>query len=240
MPLPSTACCEAIAAMIETFGRVLVVAPHPDDEVLGCGGTIARMTAAGAEVHVLVATEGKPPRYSAESVSQVRAEMQRAHALLGVKETHLLDLPAAQLDTIAASDINAAVGEIVTGLQPDTLFLPFVGDIHSDHQAIFTAAMVAARPRSTKAPRRILCYETLSETNWYAPPLTPAFVPDVFIGIAGTIDRKIEAFRHFESQVRPFPDERSIEAIEALARLRGATVFLPAAEAFVNIRQICE
>lgn len=226
--------------MIETFGRVLVVAPHPDDEVLGCGGTIARLTATGTEVHVLVATVGKPPRYTADSVAQVQAEMRRAHAVLGVHETHLLDLPAAELDTVPASRINAAVGDVIAGVQPDTLFLPFFGDIHTDHQLIFTAAMVAARPRSTTAARRILCYETLSETNWYAPPVTPAFVPDIFIGISDTLERKIEAFRHFESQVRPFPDERSVEAIEALARLRGATAFLCAAEAFVNIRQIIQ
>lgn len=224
--------------MIEQFGRVLVIAPHPDDEVLGCGGTMARLAAMGAEVHVLVTTEGKPPQYSRESVEQVRSEMRDAHEVLGVAKTHLLDLPAAALDTVPASRINAAVGEIVDAVMPDTLLLPFFGDIHTDHQAIFTAAMVAARPRRAKVPRNILCYETLSETNWYAPPMTPAFMPNVFVGIGDTLSKKIEAFQKYQSQVKAFPDERSIEAIEALARVRGATVFLSAAEAFVNVRQI--
>ncbi len=222
----------------ESLGRVLVIAPHPDDEVLGCGGTMARLAAEGNEVHVLVVTEGKPPRFPLEGVEQVRAEMARAHELLGVAMTHQLDLPAAELDTVPASKINAAVGEIVEAIRPETLLLPFLGDIHGDHQSVFTAAMVAARRRHANAPRQIYCYETLSETNWYAPPTTPAFIPNTYVDIGATLSKKIQAFQAFESQVKPFPDERSVEAIEALARFRGATAYLRAAEAFVNIRQI--
>lgn len=184
------------------------------------------------------ATEGKPPRFPREGVEQVRAEMVRAHQMLGVTKTHQLDLPAAALDTVAASAINAAIGAIVDAIRPETLMLPFFGDIHTDHQRVFTAAMVAARPRHAHAPRQILCYETLSETNWYAPPITPAFNPNIYVDIDVTLSRKIEAFQAFQSQVKPFPDERSVEAIEALARLRGATAFLKAAEAFVIVRQV--
>lgn len=224
--------------LIDNFGRVLVVAPHPDDEVLGCGGTMARLTAIGNEVHVLVATTGKAPQFPAEGVEQVREEMRRAHKTLGITRTYQLDLPAAALDTVPASQVNRAIGEIIDSVRPDTLLLPFFGDIHTDHQIVFTAAMVAARPRHAHAPKQILCYETLSETNWYAPPMTPAFTPNVFVNITDSLATKIEAFRKFESQMRDFPEERSVEAIAALARMRGATVFLPAAEAFVNARQI--
>ncbi|MFL0357234.1 PIG-L deacetylase family protein [Erythrobacter sp. GH1-10] len=224
--------------LIENFGRTLVIAPHPDDEVLGCGGTIARLVAQGDEVQVLVATEGKPPQFPQDGVERVREEMRIAHATLGVTQTHQLDLPAAALDTVPASKVNAAIAERIDSIRPETLLLPFFGDIHSDHQIVFTAAMVAARPRSAQAPRQILCYETLSETNWYAPPMTPAFTPNVFVDISDTLSKKIEAFKKFESQVRPFPEERSVEAIEALARLRGSTVFLKAAEAFATVRQI--
>jgi len=220
------------------LGRVLVVAPHPDDEILGCGGTMARLADEGHEVHVAVATRGRPPAYSEEGVAAVRAEMQVAHAVVGVAQTHLLDFPAAGLDTVPAGELNAALGELVERIRPDTLFLPFVGDIHGDHQSVFLAAMVAARPRHDQAPAQVFCYETLSETNWYAAPITPAFLPDTYVGIGATLHRKLEAFRAFSSQVRPFPEERSIEAIEALARLRGATVHLSAAEAFINVRQI--
>lgn len=220
------------------YGKVLVIAPHPDDEVLGCGGTMARMADEGMDVQVAVVTSGRPPQFSEESVLQVQAEMRRAHAHLGVSQVHMLGLPAAALDTMAAADLNAAIGQVVREVRPDTLFLPFLGDIHADHQLAFLAAMVAARPRDRRVPSRILCYETLSETNWYAAPMTPAFVPNVHIDIAGTLARKLEAFGMFESQVKAFPDERSLMTIEALARLRGSCVFAEAAEAFMLVRAI--
>lgn len=223
---------------LASLGRVLVIAPHPDDEILGCGGTMARLADEGYSVHVLIATRGMPPAFHEEGVVQVRSEMRKAHELLDVVETHETDLPAAALDTVPAAQVNAEIGRIIDDVSPDTLFLPHIGDIHGDHAIIFQAAMVAARPRHDRAPSRILCYETLSETNWYAPPMTPAFMPNVFIDISSTLERKLDAFRCFESQVRPFPEERSIEALEALARSRGATVHLKAAESFMNIRQI--
>ncbi len=220
------------------LGKVLVVAPHPDDEILGCGGTMARLVAEGGDVTVAVVTTGQAPAFPPEMVAQVRAELAEAHALLGLKGTRFLDLPAAALDKVPAAQLNAALGALVQDIQPDTLFLPFVGDIHGDHQLVFLGAMVAARPRHARAPRRIYAYETLSETNWYAPGTTPAFIPNVYIDISETLEKKLAAFRCFESQVKAFPDERSPEAIRALALMRGATVFRPAAEAFMLVRQI--
>lgn len=220
------------------LGRVLVIAPHPDDEILGCGGTMARLASEGHEVHVAVATQGHPPAFSEESVEQVRREMKAAHEIVGVTKAHLLDLPAAALDRVPAMELNARLGQLIGAIEPDTIFLPFVGDIHTDHQLIFLASMVAARPRHDQAPSRIYCYETLSETNWYAPPITPAFVPNLFVDISDTLEAKLDAFAAFASQVRAFPEERSIEAIEALARVRGATVHLRAAEGFVLVREI--
>ncbi|WP_432280304.1 PIG-L deacetylase family protein [Stakelama saccharophila] len=218
--------------------RVAVVAPHPDDEVLGCGGTMARLASAGSEVHVVIATRGRPPRFSDGYMDRVMAEADAAHAMLGATRTHRLDLPAAELDGVPAAEVNAAVGACLDAIAPDTLFLPFVGDIHLDHQICFTAAMVWARPRSAGAPERIFAYETLSETNWAAPGTTPAFLPDSFIDISAQIERKVEAFAAFRSQAKAFPDERSPQAIRALATMRGTTVFCEAAEAFMAVRQI--
>lgn len=220
------------------YGRVLVIAPHPDDEILGCGGTMARMIDEGLDVHVGIVTSGRPPAYSLESVAQVRDEATRSHAFLGVSETHWLDFPAAALGSVPAGELNAGIGGLIRKVKPDTLFVPFLGDVHQDHQLAFLASMVGARPRDGDAPSRILAYETLSETNWYAAPITPAFVPNVFIDIAATLDKKLAAFGMFESQVKAFPDERSLTTIEALARLRGSTVFLHAAEAFMTVRTI--
>lgn len=223
---------------LDLITRALVIAPHPDDEVLGCGGTIARLADLGAEVHVATVTRGMPPRFAAEQVAAVRAEADRAHALLGVAESHNLDFPAAELDRIAHGSLNDAVAQLVQKVAPDTLFLPFFGDLHVDHQLVFTAGMVAARPRSPRYPARVYAYETLSETNWYAPGVTPGFAPNMFVDIETSLQRKLDAFALFASQAQPFPSERSIDALRALAMMRGATVYRRAAEAFVLLREV--
>jgi LmbE family N-acetylglucosaminyl deacetylase len=222
----------------ETCGRTLVIAPHPDDEVLGAGGTIARLAAAGNEVYVAVVTEGKPPAYPAEGVARVKDEARQAHALLGVKDTFWLGLPAAGLSETAHSELNAALFSLVTKLRPKTLIVPFVGDMHIDHQLIFASAMVAARPHFENYPQLILAYETLSETNWNAPYLTPHFTPNVFIDISDWLEAKLEAMQCFGSQVRKPPHERSLDTLRALATLRGATVLKNAAEGFVLVRHV--
>nr|WP_205480211.1 PIG-L deacetylase family protein [Sphingomonas arenae] len=218
--------------------RVVVVAPHPDDEVLGCGGTIARLADEGVDVHVVIVTRGEPPAFDAAFVVQVRREAAEAHRRLGVGQSHFVDLPAARLDTVGQAEVNARLAAVLDKIGPDTLFLPFFGDIHRDHQVAFTAAMVWARPRNAQAPSTVLAYETLSETNWYAPPATPAFIPTFYVDISPYLDAKLEAFGCYESQVKRFPDERSPEAIRALAQSRGATVYRAAAEAFVHVRGV--
>jgi len=134
--------------------------------------------------------------------------------------------------------LNAMLLDAVRTLAPDELYLPFLGDVHRDHQLVFQSALVAARPCRPGFPRRLYAYETLSETNWNAPYLTPAFTPNHFVDITATLEDKLEAFALFRSQVRPRPHERSLEALRALATLRGATVGLGAAEAFVTIRTV--
>ncbi|MDB5713876.1 MAG: hypothetical protein JWO15_1273 [Sphingomonadales bacterium] len=225
-------------SMIETAKVAVVIAPHPDDEVLGCGGTMARLADAGVEVHVIIMTRGRAPDFSPAQMDHLVTEARAAHRMLGVFQTHFLDLPAARLDTLPIADVNGQLGRILWPIQPDTMFVPFIGDIHFDHQIAFTAAMVCARPRAIGSPMRIYAYETLSETNWYAPGITPPFVPNMYVDIGAYLGRKLGAFQCFASQVKSFPDERSVEALRALATLRGATVFKEAAEAFMVVRQI--
>lgn len=219
--------------------RIAIVAPHPDDEILGCGGTMARASGAGAAVDVVVVTRGQPPQFDERHVAQIRAETLESHRRIGVRQTHFLDFPAAALDQVPRAALNLALSDVLAGIAPDILFVPFIGDIHLDHQIVFNAAMVFARPRSIACPRHVLAYETLSETNWLAPGTTPGFLPTCYVDITDTLDVKIDAFQCFASQVKAMPDERSIEAIRALAVLRGATVFRRAAEAFVSVREIC-
>lgn len=220
------------------LGRWLVIAPHPDDEVLGCGGTIARVADDGGEVHVAVVTRGQAPAFDEEFTARVRAEAYAAHRHLAVRKSHWLDLPAAQLFEIPHATLNQALSNVVHEFCPDTLLIPFLGDVHMDHQLIFMSALVAARPHQGKYPPRILAYETVSETNWNAPHVTASFVPNVFIDIEKTLQRKLEAAAMFGSQMRSFPHERSQETLRALAIVRGTAMHREAAEAFVLIRDV--
>ena len=217
-------------------GPALVIAPHPDDEVLGAGGTIARLADQGRAVHVAIVTRGRPPRFSAEQIHTVREEAAAAHAHLGIAQTHWLDFPAAELAEHPHAELNGGLGTLVRDLDPTLVLAPHPGDIHLDHQLCFLSTLVASRPHQARHPSVIAAYETLSETNWNAPYLTPAFVPNVFVDISSTLERKLEAFQLFASQVREAPHERSVEALRALATLRGATVHRSAAEGFVLVR----
>jgi LmbE family N-acetylglucosaminyl deacetylase len=218
---------------------VLVIATHPDDEVLGVGGTIARLVDEGKQVTVTIVTRGDSLMFDEKLVEQGREEAREAHRLLGVKETLFLDkFPAAKLDQVPHHELNRALQELIQTMQPSVLFIPFVGDIHLDHQLVFKSALVAVRPQGQFAPHTVLAYETLSETNWNAPYLSPGFCPDLYVDISEYIEQKLKAIKMFRSQLHPFPNERSVEAIQALATHRGATVGCHAAEAFVLIRKI--
>jgi LmbE family N-acetylglucosaminyl deacetylase len=223
---------------VDWLGRTLVIAPHPDDEILGAGGTISRLAARGNEVYVAVVTSGKLPLFSVEANRRVQAEAAKAHALLGVKQTFWLDQPAAELTEVRNADLNGAIDRIVKKLDPQSVLAPFIGDMHVDHQLVFRSIMVAARPHQEHYVRTVLAYETLSETNWNAPYVTAPFVPNVFIDIGEHLERKISAMQEFTSQLRAEPHERSVESLRALAKLRGATIHRKAAEAFVLVRHV--
>jgi LmbE family N-acetylglucosaminyl deacetylase len=218
--------------------QVLVIAPHPDDEVLGVGGTILKLRASGNEVCVLIATTAGPPLFGPEVLTTGRREAAVAHQILGVEDTRFLPLPAAGLSEVPHGDVNAALVEVFADLRPDVVFIPFNGDLHLDHQRVFLSALVAGRPSTGFTPRSIYAYETLSETNWNAPYLSPAFVPNVYVDIADHLETKLAAMEAYASQLKAPPHERSVEALRALATLRGATVGCAAAEAFVLVREI--
>jgi LmbE family N-acetylglucosaminyl deacetylase len=218
-------------------GPVLVVAPHPDDEVLGAGGTIARLAAMDADVFVAIVTRGDPSIFSEESIETTRREAVEAQRLLGVRKTIFLEgFPAALVDTVPQAHLNAVLSELLDQVDPELILAPFPGDLHLDHRRIFDSILVAARPDASRRLRALYTYETLSETNWNAPSIAPSFAPTTFVDIGDHLDLKLEAMGVYASQLKPFPNERSLEAIEALARLRGATVGFRAAEAFMLIR----
>lgn len=218
--------------------KVLVIAPHPDDEIIGVGGTIAKRAKAGDEVYVCVVTKGQEPMFKKDFIEQGRRECRVADAKLGVKETIFLDFPAVMLETVTRYEFNGKIAEVVQKIKPDEVYIPHRGDMQIDHQMVVDAAMVAVRPRGKEYPKRVYAYETLSETGWNIPNTVNEFIPTVYEDISDYFDTKLEAMTVFESQLAPFPAARSIGAIEALARFRGATVSVEAAEAFSLIREV--
>nr|WP_256734991.1 PIG-L deacetylase family protein [Variovorax sp. dw_954] len=216
----------------------MVLAPHADDEVLGMGGTIARLVAENRRVVVAVVTghgEDPHPLWPAERWELVRAECKAACAILGVDELIFRELPAACLDSLPAWKINSVIQEIVAQVRPSELYVPFGFDLHKDHGAISYAASVVARPYTVtgQSIARVLAYETLSETNLAPPYMAPAFQPNVFVNISETIDKKIEAMQAYQSQLQPENMPRSTAAIRSLAHLRGTHIGCMAAEGFV-------
>ena len=220
------------------MSTVLVVAPHPDDEVLGVGGTMLRHLAAGDAVHAVICTRGEVAHFGQEQIERVQTEARAVHAFLGLTRSHFLDLPAARLDTVASAEVNAALQTVFDDVQPDTVYAPHVGDVHRDHQLVFQATMVCSRPAGPDHPTRVLAYETVSETDWYAAPMTAAFVPNVYVDISPYLERKLEAFSLYASQVRPTPDQRSVEGLRALSITRGHAMGFQHAEAFMLVREL--
>lgn len=212
--------------------RILIFAPHNDDEVLGVGGTIAKHVEQGHEVFVCEVTSGKDKK----RLDNIQNEALLAHDILGVKNTHFLDLPVVGLADIPTKKLNKAMSGIVDKIEPHIAYIPHKGDMHIDHKLVAESAMVALRPVNNPNLEKILSYETLSETEWNIPSADNIFVPNVWSDITNTIGKKIEAMKCYKSQLYDFPHPRSLKAIEALSNYRGSTVNVQNAESFMLIR----
>lgn len=221
--------------------KVLVLAPHCDDEILGCGGVMARYVDEGVTVYVAVITNGHlgaPELFSEEGTKKVRREAVEAHQYIGVNETYFLDFPAPKLDSVPSYKLSIELNKLINKLEISTLYIPHRGDIHKDHRQTYEAALVAARPINGCTVRKIYAYETLSETEWAAPFGDDMFIPTVFVDISEHIEKKKKAFQFFETQIKEFPHSRSLKSIEVLSNYRGATIGTKNAEAFMLIREI--
>lgn len=224
--------------------KVLVIAPHADDEALGVGGTIARYAQEGHDVIVAVLTghgdEQAHPIWPEHSWDRVRQEAKEAHAVLGVNRTVFKNVPAAMVADQATWKLNQITQAVIEDIQPDILYVPFLYDLHKDHREITRSFSVAWRPHrdSGRAIKEIYMYETQSETHWHIPYVEQGFQPNCFVDISAQLETKLAALRCYQSQLRPFPDARSIDAIDALAKWRGSLVSVAAAEAFVLIRHM--
>lgn len=223
---------------------VLVIAAHPDDEVLGCGGTIARLAAQGHEVHIGILGEGLTSR-SPERATADREQLQRLHAraedvgrLLGARGVTLAGLPDNQFDTVPLLQVTKIIEGWVQALRPSRVYTQHGGDLNIDHVVTYRATMTATRPVAGGVVKALYAYEVASSTEWAFARFEPMFRPNVFVDISSTLDRKIEAMSLYDTELRRFPHPRSLENLRAAAARWGATAGLTAAEPFELIRLI--
>ena len=224
---------------------ILIVAAHPDDEVLGCGGTIARHADAGDQVQVLIVAEGATSRQlqrdrlqAGDELSTLSQAAQTAGSILGAAGVELLDLPDNRLDSLDRLDLIKRIEQQIDQHQPQVFYVHHAGDVNVDHRRLHEAVVTACRPTPGHPVKRLLSFEVASSSEWQPPGSGPAFQPNWFVDISAQWQRKREALVAYASEMRPWPHARSLEALEYLARWRGAQVSVEAAEAFCLLRQL--
>ena len=218
--------------------RILVVAAHPDDEVLGMGGTIAVHTSAGDDVRVLVVTDGSSTQYPGDTDIRARKEQEALSAAkeLGVDDYVHLDLPDMRLDTLEHIEVNRIVEEHVRDFAPQVVYTVHP-DVNRDHQVLFDSVAVATRPTPGHPVRRLLTYAPTSSTEW-TPAAVNWFQPNWYVDVSGTLERKLSAFARYETERREYPHPRSERAIRAAAEFHGTTCGFELAEPFVLVRSL--
>jgi len=231
--------------MLNKKNIVLVVAAHPDDEVLGCGGSMAKWTQSGDDVHILILAEGATARDKIRDtgarkseLSQLAKSAHEASDILGVKSVNLLNLPDNRMDSLDLLDVVKEVENYIDKMQPNIVVTHHIGDLNIDHHITHKAVITACRPQPGHPVKRILSFEVPSATEWQSPTLGNSFAPNWYEDISDKLELKRNALIAYSSEMREWPHARSIKAVEHLAQWRGATVGCEAAEAFILVREI--
>ena len=218
---------------------VLVAVAHPDDEVLGAGGTIARLCQSGRRVYLLYLTDGTGARGGDRAAALRRATAaRRAAEILGAESPRFLCFPDNRLDSVPLLEVIHAVESVVREVGPSTIYTHHAGDLNVDHSICLRAVLTACRPLPGSLVRQVYAIEIPSSTEWAPPGANSAFVPSRFVDVTASLPTKLAALEAYAEEMRPFPHPRSAAAVEALARFRGASAGLEAAEAFVVLREI--
>jgi N-acetylglucosamine malate deacetylase 1 len=222
---------------------ILIVAAHPDDEVLGCGGTIAKLSDEGAEVHVAFLADGIYSRAGEQKTQAQELKLRRRAAhrsceILGVKSIFFGDFPDNRMDTIPQLEITQVVEKLIAKHQSEMVFTHHVGDVNIDHSRLHQSVVTACRPQRGHPVKTLLCFEVPSSTEWQLPGSTSAFTPNWFVDISATLIRKLTALEAYAEELRDWPHPRSRQGVEHLAHWRGSTVGVNAAEAFILGRKI--
>ncbi|WP_028862340.1 PIG-L deacetylase family protein [Psychromonas aquimarina] len=219
--------------------KVLIVAPHADDETLGCGGTILRYIESGYDVHWLLVTGmSVEAGFTNEQVKERIKEIVKVKSLYGFSSVHELYFPPAALETLTKGRLIAAVSKVIQTIQPNEVFTVYRNDAHSDHEIVYDAVMSATKSFRYPFIKRVLAYETISETDFGLKPEDGGFKPNVFIDITSHLEKKLEILEVFKSEIGEFPFPRSRKALESLACIRGVQSNCHAAEAFMLIKEI--
>lgn len=225
--------------------RVLVVAAHPDDEVLGCGATIAKYVQQGSDIHVMILAEGITSREitrdrekHTDELGRLQCAAKTANDILGVTSLMIHDYPDNRMDSINLLDIIKVIENHIEQIKPSAILTHGASDVNIDHRRIHEAVVTACRPTPQNRVDTLLFFEIPSSTEWQVPTLTSYFMPNWFEDVSSTLNVKLEALNAYESELRPWPHPRSLKAAECLARWRGATIGVDAAEAFMLGRKI--
>lgn len=227
------------------MSKILVVAAHPDDEVLGLGATIKKLSVDN-EIFILIVTEGCSAQYSSCSLEEIKKLInekkvmaKKAADILGAKDVLFGDLPDMKLDTIPHIEVNRVIEEAVQNIKPEIVFTHHYGDVNLDHQMVYRSTLVATRPSVGSTVKKLYTYEVLSATEWQSGSATYAFIPNTYVEInKEMLNAKKNALLMYSMELREFPHTRSEEAINYLAHYRGQSVGVNAAEAFTLVREV--
>ena len=236
-----------MAATMRSTGRekVLIVAAHPDDEVLGCGGTIAKHSKSGDEVKILIVAEGSTARQprrnkddALEELTTLKKAAEVAASLLGAHELEMLGLPDNRMDSLDRLDVNKLIEEQIHSYNPSIVYTHHCGDLNVDHRRLHEAVVTACRPIPNHPVKHLLSFEVASSTEWQTTGSGQGFHPNWFVDITEHWNQKYEALKAYSSEMRPWPHARSLEGVEYQNRWRGAQVGVNVAEAFMSLRYL--
>lgn len=229
--------------------NILVIAAHPDDEVLGCGATIAKHTSKGDEVHVLILGQGVMSRTTGankdkerdnkKKLTQLKQQAQSAANILGVKALYLHDFPDNSFDTVSLLEIVKVIESYKERIKPSIVYTHHFGDLNIDHRLTFQAVAAAFRPIGAEKTKKILCFEILSSSEWFRKG-SDVFIPNYYVDVNSTLKKKLDALGAYHDEIRDFPHPRSLKAVEALSLVRGSEVGFHHAEAFYLFRSLEE
>ncbi len=223
--------------------KVLVIAAHPDDEVLGVGGTVAKLNSLGAECHLLIVTDGSSAQYRdsdhlQEIIDAKKAETKNCSDVLGFKTIHYGEQPDMRLDKTPHIQINQVIEKVIDEVQPDTVFTHFWGDVNRDHQEVYKSTLVAVRPVMGQVVKELYCYRVPSSTEWTPNKADTMFMSNYFVDIEKFAEQKYKAFACYATELRDYPHPRSVQYLRENDKVVGLRVGMLAAEEFVMLRKL--